>query len=49
MPYLLWGEEFNFAVEVGNICASSALDGDTPYFRRFGERPDVSTLRPWVD
>ena len=28
------GEAFNFAVEVWNISASSALNGDTPYFRR---------------
>ena len=37
MPFLLWGDALNFAVEVRNISASSALNGDTPYFRLFGE------------
>ncbi|POM79366.1 Hypothetical protein PHPALM_2986 [Phytophthora palmivora] len=36
MPSLLWGEAFNFAVEVRNIWATKALDGETPYFVRFG-------------
>ncbi|POM67560.1 Retrotransposon protein, unclassified [Phytophthora palmivora] len=47
MPNLLWGEVFNFAVEVRNISATKALDGETPYFVRFGECPDVSKLRVW--
>lgn len=47
MPSSLWGETFGFNVDVINISASGALDGDTPYFRRFGTRPDVSTLRTW--
>eukprot|EP00644_Phytophthora_capsici_P014768 jgi/Phyca11/573417/estExt2_Genewise1.C_PHYCAscaffold_530191 len=47
MPLLLWGEAFAFAIEVMNISATTALDGDTPYFRRFGDRPDVSSLRTW--
>ncbi|KAG3131505.1 hypothetical protein PI126_g20022 [Phytophthora idaei] len=47
MPTSLWGEAFQFAVDVINISASSAINGDTPYFRRFGSRPDVSTLRTW--
>ncbi|KAG3164695.1 hypothetical protein C6341_g12568 [Phytophthora cactorum] len=47
MPSSLWGEAFQFAVDVINISASIAIDGDTPYFRRFGYRPDVSTLRTW--
>ncbi|GMF39836.1 unnamed protein product [Phytophthora fragariaefolia] len=37
MPDLLWGEAFHFSIEVGNICATTALGGDTPYFRRFGD------------
>ncbi|KAG3111711.1 hypothetical protein PI124_g8468 [Phytophthora idaei] len=47
MPHSLWGEAFKFAVEVLNVSPSSALDGDTPYTRRFGERPDVEKLRIW--
>ncbi|GMF28765.1 unnamed protein product [Phytophthora fragariaefolia] len=47
MPWSLGGEAFNFAIEVMNISGSSALGGETPYYRRFSERPDVSTLRTW--
>ncbi|GMF23407.1 unnamed protein product [Phytophthora fragariaefolia] len=47
MPDLLWGEAFGFAVEVRNISATKPLNGETPYFRRFRERPDVSKLRTW--
>ncbi|GMF18573.1 unnamed protein product [Phytophthora fragariaefolia] len=47
MPELLWGEAFQFAVEVLNVSPSSALAGETPYTRRFGERPDISTVRTW--
>ncbi|GMF44882.1 unnamed protein product [Phytophthora fragariaefolia] len=47
MPWSLWGEAFNFAIEVMNISGSSALGGETSYYRRFSERPDVSTLRTW--
>ncbi|GMF40654.1 unnamed protein product [Phytophthora fragariaefolia] len=47
MPWSLWGEAFNFAIEVMNISGSSALGGETPYYRRFSERPDVSTLMTW--
>ncbi|OWY98279.1 polyprotein [Phytophthora megakarya] len=47
MPNLLWREAFNFAVEVRNISATKALDGETPYFERFGECPDVIKLRVW--
>lgn len=47
MPFSLWGEAFEFAVEVGNVSGTSALEGDTPYFRRFGERPDISNLKTW--
>ncbi|KAE8906575.1 hypothetical protein PF007_g21338 [Phytophthora fragariae] len=47
MPDLLWVEAFGFAVEVRNISATKALNGETPYFRRFGERPDVTKLRTW--
>ncbi|GMF30505.1 unnamed protein product [Phytophthora fragariaefolia] len=46
-PNLLWGEAFGFAVEVRNISATKPLNGETPYFRRFRERPDVSKLRTW--
>ncbi|KAE8903564.1 hypothetical protein PF005_g12945 [Phytophthora fragariae] len=46
-PDLLWGEVFGFAVEVRNISATKPLNGETPYFRRYGERPDVSKLRTW--
>ncbi|EGZ10812.1 hypothetical protein PHYSODRAFT_405339, partial [Phytophthora sojae] len=41
MPDLLWGEAFQFSVDVGNICATTAEGGGTPYFRRFGDRPDL--------
>ncbi|KAG2804469.1 hypothetical protein PC129_g17112 [Phytophthora cactorum] len=47
LPSSLWGEAFGFALEVIKISGSSALNGDMPYYRRFGERPDVSTLRTW--
>ncbi|KAE8986047.1 hypothetical protein PR002_g22463 [Phytophthora rubi] len=47
MPDLLWGEAFGFAVEVRNISATKPLNGETPYFRRYGERPDVFKLRTW--
>ncbi|KAG2927652.1 hypothetical protein PC115_g7458 [Phytophthora cactorum] len=47
MPELLWGEAFMFAVEVLNVSPTSALAGETPYTRRFGERPDISSLRTW--
>ncbi|KAE9002116.1 hypothetical protein PR003_g18342 [Phytophthora rubi] len=47
MPILLWGEAFTFALEVLNISPSSALAGETPYTRRFGERPELSNLRTW--
>ncbi|GMF24220.1 unnamed protein product [Phytophthora fragariaefolia] len=47
LPDLLWGEAFGFAVEVRNISATKPLNGKTPYFRRFRERPDVSKLRTW--
>ncbi|EGZ26167.1 hypothetical protein PHYSODRAFT_377681, partial [Phytophthora sojae] len=45
MPILLWGEAFAFALEVLNISPSSALAGETPFTRRFGERPELSNLR----
>ncbi|EGZ29934.1 hypothetical protein PHYSODRAFT_471752 [Phytophthora sojae] len=44
-PNLLWGEAFRFAEEVLNISRSAALGGESPYTRRFGERPDLSSLR----
>ncbi|OWZ16541.1 LOW QUALITY PROTEIN: Retrovirus-related Gag-pol Polyprotein [Phytophthora megakarya] len=47
MPNKLWSEAFKFTIEVNNVSATSALDGDTPYCRRYGERPDVSSLRTW--
>ncbi|KAE9001680.1 hypothetical protein PR002_g17848 [Phytophthora rubi] len=47
MPESLWDEAFTFAVEVVNVSASSGLDGDTPFARRFGERPDVGIMRVW--
>ncbi|KAE8883878.1 hypothetical protein PF005_g19548 [Phytophthora fragariae] len=47
MPDLLWGEAFGFAVEVRDISATKPLNGETPYFRRYGERPDVFKLRTW--
>ncbi|KAE9133414.1 hypothetical protein PF007_g3367 [Phytophthora fragariae] len=47
MPILLWGEAFIFALEVLNISPSSALAGETPYTRHFGERPELSNLRTW--
>ncbi|OWZ17083.1 Rve-domain-containing hypothetical protein [Phytophthora megakarya] len=47
MPWLLWGGAFLFAIEAGNVCASSALNGETPYYRRFDERPDITMLRTW--
>ncbi|OWZ16966.1 polyprotein [Phytophthora megakarya] len=43
MPNKLWSEAFKFAIEVNNVSATSALDGDTPYCRRYGERSDVSS------
>ncbi|POM59443.1 LOW QUALITY PROTEIN: Retrotransposon protein [Phytophthora palmivora] len=48
MPDSLWGEAFDFTVEVINISESSALNGDTTYFRRFGSKPDVNLLRSVV-
>ncbi|KAE9014860.1 hypothetical protein PR002_g14108 [Phytophthora rubi] len=47
MPWLLWGEAFGFAIEVMNISGNNALEGETPYFRRFGQRPDMTLLRTW--
>ncbi|OWZ09309.1 DNA binding protein [Phytophthora megakarya] len=47
LPDLLWGEAFACAVEVLNVSPSCALAGETPYTRRFRERPDVSELRTW--
>ncbi|KAE8960665.1 hypothetical protein PR002_g30139 [Phytophthora rubi] len=47
MPGSRWGEAFNFAIEVMNISGSSVLGVETPYYRRFGERPDVFMLRTW--
>ncbi|GMF24868.1 unnamed protein product [Phytophthora fragariaefolia] len=47
MPWSLWGEAFNFAIQVMTISGSSALGGETPYYRRFSERPEVSMLRTW--
>ncbi|EGZ30740.1 hypothetical protein PHYSODRAFT_410807, partial [Phytophthora sojae] len=48
MPRALWGEAFRFVLEVLNISATNAIDGATPFFRRFGSRPDVSSLRTWA-
>ncbi|OWY94745.1 Copia-like retrotransposable element [Phytophthora megakarya] len=42
MPCLLWGETFLFAIEAGNVCVSSALSGETPYYCLFDERPDIT-------
>ncbi|OWZ13458.1 polyprotein [Phytophthora megakarya] len=47
MPQDLWSEAFRFVVEVANISPSNALSGDTPYNRRFGDRPNVDNLRVW--
>ncbi|KAE9021522.1 hypothetical protein PR002_g12226 [Phytophthora rubi] len=47
MPWLLWGEAFLFAVDVVNVSPSRGLGGETPYSRRFGERPDVEQLKIW--
>ena len=47
MPFLLWREALNFAVEVRSISASSTLNGNTPYFRCFGEGPNITLLRTW--
>lgn len=47
LPNLLWGEAFHFAVEILNVSPSAALEGETPYTRRFGDHPDVSDLRTW--
>ena len=47
MPNMLWGEAFQFALEIINISPSAALLGETPYTRRFGRRPDMSNPRIW--
>ncbi|KAE8968107.1 hypothetical protein PR002_g27858 [Phytophthora rubi] len=47
MPWMLWGEAFMFAVDVSNVSPSRGLGGDTPYTRRFGERPSVDQLKIW--
>ncbi|OWZ08975.1 polyprotein [Phytophthora megakarya] len=45
MPWLLWGEAFLVAIEAGSVCVSSVLNGETPYYRRSDERPDITMLR----
>ncbi|KAE9283969.1 hypothetical protein PR003_g26983 [Phytophthora rubi] len=47
MPSSLWGEAFKYALEVVHVSPSSARGGETPYARRFGERPDVEVLKVW--
>lgn len=47
MPDCLWGEAFKYAVEVVNVSPSTALGGDTPYARRFGESLNVEVLKIW--
>ncbi|POM74324.1 Rve domain containing hypothetical protein [Phytophthora palmivora] len=47
MPWLLWGEAFPYAMEVVNVSPSRALGGETPYTRRFKERPNVVVLKIW--
>jgi hypothetical protein len=47
MSWLLWGEAFLFAVDVVNVSPSRGLGGETPYSRRFSERPDVDQLKIW--
>ncbi|GMF51908.1 unnamed protein product [Phytophthora fragariaefolia] len=43
----LWGEALAFSVEILTISPSSALMGNNPYTRRFGDKPDISELRTW--
>ena len=45
MPNMLWGEAFQFALEIINISPSAALSGEAPYTRRSGRRRDISNLR----
>ncbi|KAE8903035.1 hypothetical protein PF003_g13163 [Phytophthora fragariae] len=47
MPWMLWVEAIMFAVDVSNVSPSRGLGGDTPYTRRFGERPSVDQLKIW--
>lgn len=44
---LLWREAFGCAVKVSNFSPTKPLNGETSYFRRFGERPEISKLRTW--
>jgi Reverse transcriptase (RNA-dependent DNA polymerase)/gag-polypeptide of LTR copia-type/Integrase core domain/GAG-pre-integrase domain len=48
MPESLWGEAFNFVIDVDNVSPSKALHGDTPYYRYFGSVPDLCHLRTWA-
>ena len=47
LPKWLWGEAHQYAVYVFNRTPHSSIGFKTPYEKRYGTPPDMSTIRPW--
>jgi hypothetical protein len=45
LPKKFWPAAMLHAIYLRNRCPSSALHGDTPYFRLFGKQADIANLR----
>ncbi|KAH9919775.1 uncharacterized protein BXZ73DRAFT_52470, partial [Epithele typhae] len=47
LPQGLWPYAYKHAIYLTNRTPTSALDGTSPFEKRFGSPPDVSHLRAW--
>ena len=47
LPKWLWGFALYYNVYVYNRTMKSALDGLSPFEKRFGQLADLSNLHPW--